>query len=78
MASMPKSLIELHKQRADGANGNEAVAHWIAVIHAGRRLAARTVECVGGSLSAARATVVFADALRTAPPPSGCLTPRRS
>ncbi len=75
MASMPKSLIELHKQRADGANGNEAVAHWIAVIHAGRRLAARTVECVGGSLSAARATVVFADALRTAPPPSGCFNP---
>ncbi len=72
MASMPRSLIELRKQRVNGTNGNEPVAHWIAAIRHGRRLAARTVECVGGSPSAARTTVVLADALRTEPPPSGC------
>jgi NAD(P)-dependent dehydrogenase (short-subunit alcohol dehydrogenase family) len=75
MASMPRSLIEVHGPRANGATGDEAVAHWIAAIRAGRRLAARTVECVGGSLSAARSTVVFADALRTSPPPPGCFNP---
>jgi hypothetical protein len=75
MASMPRSLIALRKQRGDGTAGNEPVAHWIAAIRAGRRLGARTVECVGGSLSAARSTVVFADALRTEPAPAGCFNP---
>jgi hypothetical protein len=75
MASMPRSLIEPGKQRADGTAGNEPVAHWVAAIRAGRRLAARTVECVGGSLSAARSTVVLADALRTEPPQFGCFNP---
>jgi hypothetical protein len=75
IASMPRSLIALRKQRADGTAGNEPVAHWIAAIRAGRRLGARTVECLGASLSAARSTVVFADALRTEPRPSGCFNP---
>ncbi len=75
MASMPRSLIELRKQRANGNTSNEPVAHWIAAIRDGRRLAARTVECLGGSPSAARSTVVLADGLRTEPPPSGCLNP---
>ena len=75
MTSLPRSLIESRKQRVDGTASDEPVAHWIAAIRAGRRLAVRTVECVGGSLSAARSTVVFADALRTEPPPSGCFDP---
>jgi hypothetical protein len=75
MASMPRSLIKSRKQRADPTTANEAIAHWVAAIRAGRRLGARTVECAGGSLSAARSTVVFADALRTEPPPSGCFSP---
>lgn len=75
MGSIPRSLIEMRKQRADGTAGNEPVAHWIAAIHHGRRLSARTVECVGGSPSAARSTVVLADALRTEPPSPGCFNP---
>jgi hypothetical protein len=73
IATMPRSLIQSRKQRADGTiTDREPVAHWIAAIRHGRRLAARTVECLGGSPSAARTTVVLADALRHEPPPSGC------
>lgn len=75
MASMPRSLIKSRKQCVDRTTANEAIAHWVAAIRAGRRLGARTVECAGGSLSAARSTVVFADALRSEPPPSGCFNP---
>ena len=75
MVSMRRSLIAVRTQRADGTVGNEPVAHWVAAIRAGRRLGARTVECAGGSLSAARSAVVFADALRREPPPSGCFNP---
>jgi hypothetical protein len=55
--------------------GNEPIAHWIAALEAGRRLGIRTVQCVGGSRSAARTTVVFADSLRAAPTPTGCFDP---
>jgi len=75
MANLPRSLIGVRKQRVDGSAGDEPVAHWIAAVRAGRRLGVRTVECVGGSRSAARSTVVFADALRAGPPPSGCFDP---
>ena len=72
---MPRSLIESRKQNGERTTRNEAVAHWVAAIRTGRRLGARTVECLGGSLSAARSTVVFADSLRTEPPASGCFNP---
>jgi hypothetical protein len=75
MTDLPSSTIGLRKQRADRTGDDEPVAHWIAAIHAGRRLDARTVECMGGSRSAARSTVVFADALRAEPPPPGCFGP---
>ena len=75
IASMPRSLIESRKQNGERTTRNEAVAHWVAAIRTGRRLGARTVECLGGSLSAARSTVVFADSLRTEPPASGCFNP---
>jgi hypothetical protein len=38
-------------------------------------LSVRTVECLGDFVSAARSTVVFADALRAQPPPRGCFDP---
>jgi NAD(P)-dependent dehydrogenase (short-subunit alcohol dehydrogenase family) len=75
MADLPRSLIGLPKQRADGTASNEPVVHWIAAIRAGRRLSVRTVECLGGFLGAARSTVVFADALRAQSPPNGCFDP---
>jgi hypothetical protein len=75
MARVRRSLIAVRKQCADGTAGSEPVAHWVAAIRAGRVLGARTVECVGGAVSAARSTVVFAEALRTETPPSGCFNP---
>ncbi len=75
MTSLPRSLIGMRDQRVDGAASDEPVGHWIAAVRAGRRLGVRTVECVGGSLGAARSTVVFADALGGQPPPSGCFDP---
>jgi NAD(P)-dependent dehydrogenase (short-subunit alcohol dehydrogenase family) len=75
MASMPRSLIELRRRHRNGTAAIEPVAHWVAAIRAGRRLGARTVECVDGCRSAARSTVAFANALRTQPPPSGCFNP---
>jgi hypothetical protein len=75
MTSVPRSLIGMRKHGANGTAGEEAVAHWVAAVRDGRRLGARTVQCVGGSLSAARSTVVFANALRAEPPPLGCFDP---
>lgn len=75
MTSLPRSLIGVRKHGANGTVGDEPVAHWIAALRAGRRLGVRTVQCVGGSVSTARSTVVFADALRAAPPPLGCFDP---
>jgi NAD(P)-dependent dehydrogenase (short-subunit alcohol dehydrogenase family) len=75
MSNLPSSMIGVRKQRDNGAGGDEPVAHWVAPIRAGRRLGARTVECWGGSLSAARSTVVFADMLRCELPPFGCFGP---
>ena len=75
MTSLPRSLIGMRDQRVDGVASDEPVGHWIAAVRAGRRLGVRTVECVGGSLGAARSTVVFADELRGQPPPSGCFDP---
>jgi NAD(P)-dependent dehydrogenase (short-subunit alcohol dehydrogenase family) len=75
MADLPRSLIGLRQQRADGVPGSEPVVHWIAAVRAGRRLSIRTVECLGGFVGAARSTVVFAESLRTQPPPAGCFDP---
>jgi NAD(P)-dependent dehydrogenase (short-subunit alcohol dehydrogenase family) len=75
MARLPRSLIGSRRPRVNGTPSDEPVAHWIAAVRAGRRLGASTVRCVGGSRSAARSTVVFADALRAKPTPSGCFDP---
>jgi NAD(P)-dependent dehydrogenase (short-subunit alcohol dehydrogenase family) len=75
MSSLPRSLIGMREPSAKGAATHEPVAHWIAAVRSGRRLSVRTVECLGGSICAARSTVVFADTLRAQPPPSGCFDP---
>jgi len=75
MTSLPRSFIGARKQDVNGTPGGEPVAHWIAAVRDGRRLGVRTVQCVGGSGCAAGSTVVFADALRAGPPPSGCFDP---
>jgi len=42
---------------------DEPVAHWVAVLDRGQRIAARTLECRGDYASAARSTAVLGDAL---------------
>jgi hypothetical protein len=75
MNHLPRSLIESLPLSTDAAPSGEPVAHWIGVKTTGRRLAARTVECRGDFLHAARSTVVFAETLRRHQPPGGCFDP---
>jgi hypothetical protein len=46
-----------------GDASQEPIAHWIAVLKDGHRIAARTLECRGDYRCAAQSTVVFAHAL---------------
>ncbi len=70
MRALPRSLF----RSIDGRGGEEPVAHWIAALRRGRRLSARTVECRGDFLSAARSTLVFASVLAHRPR-AGCFSP---
>jgi hypothetical protein len=72
MDKLPRSLVTRRKSSALSSASDEPVAHWIAAIRMGRRLGARTVECRGDFLHAARSTVVFANALLTGPRRAGC------
>jgi len=75
MNKVPSSLSAVQKRLRHGTVRNEPVAHWIAAISIGRRVGARTVECRGDHLHAARATVVFADALLAREQQGGCFDP---
>ena len=75
MNELPKSLVGSRRPPVGGNAGVEPVAHWIAAVRGSRRLGARTVECRGDVLHAARSTVVFADALLTHQPGGGCFDP---
>ncbi len=75
MNSLPRSILESSPPRAGGAPEREPVAHWLAVKTGDRRLAARTVECRGHFLHAARSTVVLAEALLDRRRGGGCFDP---
>lgn len=75
MTELPTSAIVARKPRKHGAASAEPVAHWIAAIRSGLRLGARTVECRGESVHAARCTVVLADALLARDGDRGCFDP---
>ena len=72
---LPRELIGARSPAADGTPSDEPVAHWIAAVREGRRLNARTVECRGDFLHAARSTIVFADALLGQSQRAGCFDP---
>ena len=74
MNRLPRSLFEPHPPAGTVAS-REPVAHWIAVKDHDRRLAARSVECWGATVHAARATVVFAEPLIGQPKRRGCFDP---
>lgn len=75
MTALPRSLIGSTALPRDGRPSDEPVAHWIAANRSGRRLAARTVQCRGDFLHAAKSTVVFADALLAREREHGCFDP---
>jgi NAD(P)-dependent dehydrogenase (short-subunit alcohol dehydrogenase family) len=75
MTALPRYLIGPRKPPPGGAASGEPVAHWIAAIRGGRRLGARTVECRGDFLHAAKSAVVFADALLGPQRTGGCFDP---
>lgn len=75
MTEVPRSLVGAGQPSADRIAGEEPIAHWIAAVRAGRRLSARTVECRGEFVSAARSALVFADALLTREQCVGCFDP---
>jgi hypothetical protein len=74
MKRLPRSLVG-SRHSIDGSAGSEPVAHWIAVMRAGRRLGARTVECRGDFVHAAHSTVVFAEVLLERELRGGCFDP---
>jgi hypothetical protein len=71
----PRLLIGPRRPPFGGAPSNEPVAHWIAALSRGRCLSARTVECNGDYLHAARSAVVFADVLLGRQRTGGCFDP---
>ncbi|MGZ4246772.1 MAG: hypothetical protein ACXVUE_00485 [Solirubrobacteraceae bacterium] len=72
---LPRELVGARSSAADGSPSDEPGAHWIAAVREGWRLAARTVQCRGDFLHAARSTIVFADALLSRRQPAGCFDP---
>jgi hypothetical protein len=72
---LPRELIGARGPSAHGAPSDEPVAHWVAAVRDGRRLSARTVECRGDFLHAARSTTLFADALLSRGQGPGCFDP---
>jgi hypothetical protein len=75
MNELPISLIGSGEPSRDHTAGDEPIAHWIAAVHSGRRLSARTIECRGDFVCAARSTVVLLDALLIRERRSGCFGP---
>jgi hypothetical protein len=75
MTGVPRDLLDPRTPAADAAPSDEPVAHWIAAVRSGRRLGARTVQCRGDYLHAARSAVVFANLLRTRERAGGCFDP---
>jgi NAD(P)-dependent dehydrogenase (short-subunit alcohol dehydrogenase family) len=63
MSRLPRATFRSSPVADGDPASREPVAHWIAVLKDGQRIAARTLECQGDYRSAAQSTVAFADAL---------------
>ncbi|MGN6168275.1 MAG: hypothetical protein ACTHQQ_08900 [Solirubrobacteraceae bacterium] len=73
--TMPSGWPVVTRTPASGRASREPIAHWIGAMKRGRRLAARTLECTGHYLHAARCAVVFAETLLEEPRSGGCFDP---
>lgn len=64
LSRLPRAAFRARATSSNGGDGSEEpIAHWIAVLKQGGRIAARTIECRGDYHCAAQSTVVFSDAL---------------
>ncbi len=63
MSRLPRAAFGPRSSTDGGDVSEEPVAHWIAVLRRGERIAAQTLECHGDYLGAAASTVIFARTL---------------
>jgi len=63
MSRLPRASFGSPPRTDEGDASDEPVAHWIAVLKQGERIAAQTLQCRGDYRCAAASTVVFARAL---------------
>ena len=63
ISRLPRAAFGSNPTTNGAEPSREPVAHWVAVLKQGRRIAARTLECRGDYRGAAESTVVFAEAL---------------
>ena len=75
MTEPSRPFVAAHRPGPGSPPSAEPVAHWVAVLRGERRLAARTVQCCGDFLHAARSAVVFAEALAVRELAGGCFDP---
>jgi hypothetical protein len=73
--ALPRAqFVAEHPPGRRGAS-RDAVAEWVAVTAAGRRVAAAAVECEGDYRATAEVAVVFAERMRSDAPAAGCFDP---
>ncbi len=65
MSRLPRAAFGAHPRTAADGASTEPVAHWIAVLQHGERIAAATLKCRGDYRAAADSAVAFASALTT-------------
>jgi hypothetical protein len=75
IAKLPRFAFGSKRSANAPVATREPVAHWIAILRRGQRLCARTIECRGDFVHAARATVIFAVEMLKPGMRSGCFDP---
>lgn len=75
MTKLPRAAFGSRPPARSSDASREPVAHWVAVSRKGQCLGARTIECEGDFVHAARATVAFAEQGRDRGRPGGCFDP---
>lgn len=75
ISRIPRAALGSPRSAQGREASSEPIAHWIAVLECGRRIAARTLRCAGDYQCAAASTVLVAEALSGAgldsPPAAG-------
>jgi hypothetical protein len=73
---LPRSRFVVEHRPGGGGASRDAVAEWVAVTRARRRLAAAAVECAGDYRATAEVAVAFGERLLQDGGPFGCFDPQ--